>query len=179
MSTARVNITFRRGDDYTEDFSFVESIGTTVTDLITTSGSTTVTSASAPFVAAHTGKLIATADGTAITDGTTLTYVSPTQATLSANATASGTSIANVAALNCSGYSNHYATVSTNEDTTGTSLTVSASRASVGVFTLSLAYNASGFPTKDGVWDWQVTTGGKIKTIVEGNVKFDKDVPHA
>jgi len=65
-------------------------LGRQVTDGVLTSGSTTLTSATAAFTSADNG---ATAIGTGIPAGATLTFVNATTATLSAAATASGTGV--------------------------------------------------------------------------------------
>lgn len=65
----------------------------TVTGVVTTTGSNLVTAPAGSFVSSDTGAAIS---GTGIPAGATMTYLSSTQAQLSANATASGTVSATV-----------------------------------------------------------------------------------
>src|SRR5215831_13754251 len=80
-------------------------LGRQVTDGVLTSGSTTLTSATAAFTAADNGRPVS---GTGIPAGATLTFVNATTATLSAAATASGTAVTvTIQSGTTSGYSSY------------------------------------------------------------------------
>ena len=178
-SPGRKNLTVREGRDFLQTFAFGEEGARKITDLVITNSSTTATSATAEFTSADTGKKLVTVDGTGITDGTTMTYVSATQVTLSAAATATATNVnAIVRGINCSAYTAHAAEWRNSEDaaTTVAAFTVDDSRAAVGVFVLSLTAAQTAAATRSGVWDWKVTGPNGDTNWIEGKVVFKKTV---
>jgi hypothetical protein len=176
----RKDINIYRGNDFAKTFAFLEPGGRGITDLVITSGSTAATSATANFTSADTGKKIVSIGGTGITDGTTMTYVSSTQVTLSASATATATNVAAaVRGINCSAYSGHAAEMRATEDSAVlATFSVDSSRKAVGVFTVSLDATTTAALTLGGVWDWQVTGPNGVTTWISGKAKLTKDVTH-
>ena len=166
------------GSDWSLSFGAVEEGGRGIDDLVLTSGSTAATSATAAFTAADTGKKISTVDGTGITDGTTMTYVSATQVTLSVAATVTGTYVASVRALNASSYSTHSASAKRAEgDTTALcTFTIATARAAVGWFLFTLPEATTEPLSGNGVWDWRVNDGTVTAYWLAGKVRFAKNV---
>ena len=179
MQPGRSDLVINEGEDFAKAYAFYERGGRVIEDLVTTNASTTATSATAAFTSADTGKKIATADGTGIADGTTMTYVNSTTVTLSAAATATLTEgVAVVRALNCSAYTAHAAEIRKTEDaaTTLATLPVDTSREAVGFYTIELAAADTATLGQSGVWDWQVTGPNGISYWYAGKARFLKRV---
>lgn len=175
------NLVIVRGDSFFEDLAFVEPGGRTVDDLVIVDGSTTATSASAAFTTGDTGKQILTV-AAGIADGTTMTFVSPTQVTLSAPATESLDGCeAHIRAMDCSEFTDHLAQFRQYVDAADPiEITVDDARADVGYFTLSIDADATAALIRGGVWDWQHTNADdEVWTWIGGKVKLVKDVAHA
>jgi len=169
-----------RGDAFFEDLAFVEEGGRTIDDLHLVDGSTTATSQTAQFTTGDTGKqLMTVAEG--VPDGTTMTFVSATQVTLSQAATVSVDGCeAHVRALDCSTFTDHLAQLRPYVDgTPAVALTVDDARAAVGYFTIALAAELTAALKRGGVWDWQVTDSGNVWTWLGGDFELEKDVAHA
>ena len=177
------DLTIYRGDDFDKTFGLVAPSGRVVTDLNVTSGSPTATSATAAFVASDVGTLIATHDGTGITDGTTIAGVTnSTTITLSANATASGTFIASIRALDCTGYSSPFAEMAADTESSElAAFTFDETRIDVGVYVMSLADTVTELlaATTTAVWDWSVVVDTKVRTLLRGGVTVVADVSKA
>ena len=175
----RKNLTVREGRDFITTFAFGEPGARKIEDLVITSSSTTATSATAEFTSADTGKKLVVIDGVGITDGTTMTYVSATQVTLSAAATATRSNVAAVVrGINCSAYTGHAAEWRNTEDaaTAVATFTVDDSRAAVGIFEITLDAASTAAATRSGVWDWKVTGPNGDTNWIEGKVIFKKTV---
>lgn len=163
------------GSDYALPFGAVEDGGRGVADLVLTSGSTTATSASAAFTSADSDKKVATADGSGIVDGSTMTYASPTTVTLSAPATATGTFVASIRALNASSYTTHDADIKRAEGgAVLATFTIDDARSSVGWFEFSLPAATTEPLSGVGVWDWRVE-GTDAGYWLAGKVQFRKN----
>lgn len=175
----RKNITVYQGNDVAKTFMWGEPGARKIDDLVITSGSTVATSISARFTTADDDRKIVTQDGTGITDGTTMTYVSATEISLSDPATATATDVkAVVRGMNASAYSGHVAQIRRDEHAADVDaeFQVEDARKAVGVFVLTLANTVTDGMTRGGVWDWQVTGPNGVSTWVAGKVKFVKDV---
>lgn len=178
-SPGRKNLTVREGRDFSQTFAFGEEGARKITDLVITNGSTAATSATAVFTSADTGKKLVDVGEVGITDGTTMTYVSATQVTLSAAATATATNVnAVVRGINCSAYTDHAAEWRNTEDAADpvATFTVDDARAAVGVFVISLTSTQTAAGSRSGVWDWKVTGPNGDTNWIEGKVIFKKTV---
>jgi hypothetical protein len=178
----------RQGDTYQKPFGWVEDAidaddngGRDISDLIISSGDTAATSLSARFSTNDNGKKIAVADGNGITDGTTMTYVSPTQVTLSAPATADRSNVlAFLRPLNLTAYTDHKAEIrSATRAHRGrllTSFTIDVSRAAVGIYWFSLSATETLKVVGHPFWDWQVVGPQGSSTWHGGDIDVDSDV---
>lgn len=162
------DIEIPQGADYVDPIVFTEEGGAVVEDLILTNNAATVSSATAPFVASMVGWQVATSDGTGIADGTTILSVqSATAATLSANASASGTKVAIIGALDASAWADVAAAwKSSPRSSSSVAITVDDSRADVGFFTLRIADTVTATMSGSGIWDMRATIDGD-KTVVQ------------
>ncbi len=182
VGTTNGDLSLYRGDDFVQPWGFVEEDGRVIDDLVITAASTAATSATALFTAADNEKKLTVSDGSGVADGTTMTYVSSTQVTLSAAATLTRTKVAAlVRALNCSAYSAHLVSFRPSEDSTTVTLaTVDTSRQSYGMFTFSLSAAQTTVLPRRGVWDWQTNGPNGVATwIKRRRWTCTKDVSHA
>ena len=182
VGTSNGELSIYRGDDFVQPWGYVEQGGRVIDDLVITTGSAVASSATAIFTTADSTKKLTVADGVGVADGTTMTYVSATQVTLSAAATQTRTGVAAlVRALNCSSYSAHLLQFRPSEDSAVVaSATVDVSRQSVGMFTFTLSAAQTTALGGRGVWDWQVSGPNGVTTWVKHRRWVcTKDVSHA
>lgn len=161
LSPRRKDITLRDNQDFKLGFGFKEPGGRGITDLVIEDGSTSATSATAAFTTGDTGRKLVVVDGNGIVDGTTMEYVSPTEVTLSAAATADRSGVtAVVRALNTSAYASLGAQVRNpdNIDRLILALTVDAARKAVGIWELTAAREEIKAKVRRSglIWDWLV-----------------------
>lgn len=178
----RHNLNIYRGDTFSQPFAFLEDEDDAriVEDLALTSGSTSATSATAAFTTGDNDKKLVAIEGLGIDDGTTMTYVSATEVTLSAPATATLTDVlAAVRGLNCSAFTcvAEYRTHA-NSATAAATFTVDDSRSAVGVFDVTLSETLTADLPRSGVWDLQATGPDGVSTWVAGKVTVTKDATH-
>lgn len=172
------NFKVRSGNTFRKTFMWGEPGARKISDLAITSGSTVATSETAVFTADDDDTKLVVQDGVGVDDGTTITYVSPTEVALSEPATATRNNVkAVVRGMNASAYTGHRAhfKYKWGPGDPVAVFDVDTSRAAVGVFVISMSASVTETLGKSGVWDWEVTGPDGVSTWVEGKVTYVKD----